>query len=119
MTVSATVRHVHPGGEVEVETSDQPPWDDEHVDWRLVTDWMHRALRPGRLAFPLVLTADKWERDVLVDGVPVRFVFVGGDDAWCALGSPGGREVAVTGTGWPHDDLALTTVDPRAVSQDD
>jgi hypothetical protein len=48
----------------------------------------------------------------------VPFVFVGGPDTWCALGRPGGREVTVSATGWPHDGLALVAAAPRDVPRD-
>ena len=117
VSVALDVRHVRPGAEVEVRSSDEPVWGSGDFDeWRLVSDWTHRAARPEAITFPLVLRADRWERDVLVDGVPVPFVFVGGDDVWCAAGRPGGRDVTLSGTGWPHEGIALATVDVGQVS---
>ena len=117
MTVSVDVRHVRPGGaELEVRSSDEPRWGPDGYDqWRLVSDWTSRVTRPDVLTFPLVLRADRWERDVLVDGLAVAFLFVVGDDTWSAAGRPGGRQVSVSGTGWPHAGLALVTVDVRDV----
>ena len=117
VTVSLDVRHVRPGGELEVRSSDEPSMRDGQFDeWRLVSEWTHVATRPEALAFPLVLRADRWERDVPVDGVPVRFLFVGSDDTWCAVGRPGDRGTTVSGSGWSHDGLALESIDVRRVS---
>ena len=117
VSVSLDVRHVRPGGgELEVRSSDEPSLDaGEHDVWRLVFEWTSRVTRPEVLDFPLQLRADRWVRDVLVDGVAVPFLFVGGDDTWSASGRPGGREVIVSGTDWPHADLELATVDVRDV----
>ncbi len=81
-------------------------------------DWLHRAVRPDRLAFPLTITADRWERDGPVDGLPTRFVFVGDAGTRCAYGTLNGRQVGVSGTGWPQDRLALITVAPGEVSKE-
>jgi hypothetical protein len=119
MTVSASVAHVGPWGELDVDTSDESPWGDrEFDDYRLASDWLHRALRPGRLTFPLTVTADRWERDVVVDGQLWPFVFVGDGSAWCRAGTVGGRQVGASATGWPHERLALRTIKPRAVSDE-
>ena len=117
VTVSIGVRHVRPGGaELEVRSSDEPSWGpDAYDEWRLVAEWTSRVTRPEVLGFPLLLRADRWERDVLVDGVAVPFTFVGGDETWSAVGRPGGREVTVSGTAWPHVGLELVTVDVRDV----
>lgn len=118
-TVSVTVRHVRGGGELEVETTDDPDrGSGEHDDWRLASDWAFRALRPERLAFPLTLTAQRWQQDVLVDGGAVPFVFVGGSDTWVGRGSVGGRRVSVAGSDWPARGLTLRAVTPREVSGD-
>ncbi len=118
-TVSASVAHVGPSGQLDVDTSDEPPWGDSAFeDYRLTSDWLHRAVRPGRIAFPLTITADRWERNVLVDGLSTRFVFVGADATWCAYGTVNGRQVGVSGIGWPQDRLSLVTVAPGEVSQD-
>jgi hypothetical protein len=119
MQVSVTVRHVRLGGELDVETSNEPPWGDEdYQDWRLASDWIDRALPPGRLPFPLSIAADRWEQDVPVDGVPVRFVFVGSSDVWTARGHVGERQVVVGASGWPVDGLALVATEPGEVSYD-
>ncbi len=118
-TVSACVAHVGPWGELDVDTSDEPPWGDSAFeDYRLTSDWLHRAVRPGRIAFPLTITADRWARNVLVDGLPTRFLFVGDDTIWCAHGAVNGRRVGVSGTGWPQDRLTLVTVALREVRQE-
>jgi hypothetical protein len=119
MQVSVSVRHVRPGGELDVETSNEPPWGDEdYEDWRLANDWINRALPPGRLAFPLSIAADRWEQDVPVDAVPVRFVFVGSSDVWTARGHVGERQVVVGASCWPADGLALVAAEPDEVSSD-
>jgi hypothetical protein len=119
MQVSVSVRHVRPGGELTVETSNEPPWgDDDSQDWLLASDWIHRALPPGRLVFPLSITADRWEQDVPVDGVPARFVFVGSSDVWTARGYVGKSQVTVGASGWPVDGLALVATEPGEVSHD-
>ena len=110
-TVSASIVHVGLKGELEVDTSDEPPWGDSDLeDYRLASEWLHRALRPDRIAFPLSIRAERWEREVLVDGQPTRFVFVGDDTTWCASGTVNDRQVRVSGTGWPQDRLALVMI---------
>jgi hypothetical protein len=117
MQVSVSVRHVRPGGERDVETSDEPPWgDDDYQDWRLASDWIHRALPPGRLAFPLSIAADRWEQDVSVDGVLLPFVFVGSSDVWTARGRAGERQISLGASGWPTEGLALLSTEPGGVS---
>jgi hypothetical protein len=119
MRVSVTVRHVRPGGELDVETFDEPPWADDHFqDWRLANDWIHRALPPHRLTFPLSITANRWEQDVPVDGVPLRFIFVGSSEVWSARGDVGGRQVLLGASGWPAAGLSLVAREPGEVSDD-
>jgi len=120
MTVSVAIRHVRDGGGgLDIDTSDQPPWGDHrNTDWRLVTEWLHRAVPPDRVQFPLTLTADRWEQSVAVDGTPLVFVFVGGSTTWSALGVVAGRTVAVTGSNWPRDGLALTAIALKNVTAD-
>jgi hypothetical protein len=116
-SVSVTVRHVRGGAELEVETSDEPDATLGGLhDWRLAADWAARVLRPDRLVFPLTLTAQRWQQDVVVDGAAVPFVFVGGADTWVGLGAVGVRQVAVAGTDWSARGLSLRAVSPREVS---
>ena len=111
MTVSAAVCHVRPGAELDVDTTDERPWGDSAFnEWRLVSDWLHRAVRPDRIDWPLTLTADRWEGDVPIDGLPVRFLFVGDATTWSATGEVDGRQVTVAGNGWPHHGLALAAI---------
>jgi hypothetical protein len=108
-----------PWGELDVDTSDEPPWGDGAADdYWLISGWLHRAVDPERLTFPITITADRWERNVLVDGLPTRFAFVGNDTTWSAYGTVEGRQVGVSGTGWPHDRLTLVTVAPGEVSEE-
>ena len=116
-TVSVAVRHVRPGADVEVDTSDEQPWPGGD-DWRLTSDWLHRVTRPGEVSFPLTVTADRWEQQVPVDGVPVPFVFVGDRSAWAAASEVGGRSVSLSASGWPSEGLALRSVPPVEVSSE-
>ncbi len=119
MQVSVSVRHVRPGGELEVETSDEPPSADDHFqDWRLANDWIHRALPPHRLTFPLSITANRWEQDVPVDGVRLQFVFVGSSEVWSVRGVVEGRQVLLGASGWAAAGLSLVATEPGEVSDD-
>lgn len=53
-----------------------------------------------------------------VDGQPRTFVFVGGNDAWCATRRVDGRRVRVSAFGWQHSGIALVTVTPASVSNE-
>ena len=110
--------HVRDGAELTVETSDHPPWG--LLDGRmLLQDWAMAALQDGdEPRFPLTLTVDRWEQQVPVDGVPVRFVVVGGSGAWVAVGDVTGRQVSLSTRGWPVEGLALQGVEPAAVSSE-
>jgi hypothetical protein len=111
-----SICHVRAGGSLDVETADPDGLSTEYDDWTLATDWLNRAVRPERIAFPLTLTAQRWEQAVSVDGSPAQFVFVGSAETWCALGRLGRQRVTARGTDWTHDGLSLVTVSPRDVS---
>ena len=118
-STSAQVTHARGDAEIEVETSSEERWPDEVVEWRLTSHWVHSAAQPGATTFPLRLEADRWEQDVDVDGTPRRMVFIGNQDAWCAAGTVGGRQVQISARGWPLDDLRLVRLAPDDVPDSD
>ena len=116
LRVSVRVRQVARDGDVDVETAQESVPSDLR-DWRLATDWLHHALRPGELQFPIRLAADRWQQQVTLDGVACSFTFVGDDRFWCAGGDVGDRQVTISARGWPHDRLALVSVQASQVRE--
>ena len=62
-TFSATLRHLDGGRGYDVEVDTDTGWPESLEPWRLLTDWMHRAVEsPEELRFPFELRADSWTR---------------------------------------------------------
>ena len=61
---------------------------------------------------------ERWERDVLVDGVPLRFAFMGDASAWIAFARyAADRTIEVESRGFAARDLVLVSVDPSDIPE--
>ena len=114
--VSVSVSHIRGDGEIDVETAYDEGWPRELDDWRLASDWVHRALEPSDVRFPIRLEADRWEQPVAVDGVEEPFTFVGNDRSWVATGCVANAQIRLAARRWPHERLALRSAAPSEVS---
>lgn len=115
-TFSATLRHVDGGRGYDVQVDTDSGWPESMEPWRLLTDWMYRAVEsPEELRFPFELRADSWTADIEVDGVAYEFLLVGDPECWSASARVDGRVVRVRGSGVGSLPVALNSVAPDQV----
>ncbi len=115
-TFSATVRHVDGGRGYDVEIDTDTGWPESLEPWRLLTDWMHRAVEsPEEVRFPFELRADSWTVDIEVDDVAYEFLVVGDPECWSAFARVDGRAVRIRGSGAGSLPIALNSVAPDQV----